>query len=516
MSGKVPPSLVIRDTYANIVALSGLPENTRAFATDLGRDVFYQSGSWTVGISNKRVITEQLRQTESVKLNPRRNALIAAPLWASGTAYTQGCIRQHSSGNLMLCITSGTSGGSEPAFSSDASMTDNTAAWWSMGQYTGVITGHEVPTITHQSTNPSGMSSYNFNASTVNQAKVLSITCPLWVDVSSTTTNSYLFNTGSSSNHDGLGAGKAAPNKVIAFQTESKSVAISRYNVAGERIRVYVDDILVEEGPSDFIAGSPSHMVVQFTGRRLRKWRIEMNGSQNLKGIWIDSQCTLLPDSIDNCLIAAWYSDSYGQTVSPTDNVQKFLSLSSLIARGLGYRYCLDYTSGGTGYITNASVGGALNVNSLIDTVSTTVDTRVAHVFCAHGYNDVITAGLSVSDVVNAAEAVWQKMLVKYPAAVVSVIGPWSASTGPSATITGLDSALAARVTSVANPRIIYTSGAVVSGTGKSSSLAGSGNSDYYTGPDGTHPTRTGVRYISERIIDDIHSKIVRLTNLLP
>jgi len=92
----------------------------------------------------------------SLSYIPQKAPLIRAPLWAITTAYVLRDIVRHSNGQLMICVAAGTSGGSEPTFSSTALMSgDGTCSWAAMGKESKVNTdGYPVPTIARSGTAP--------------------------------------------------------------------------------------------------------------------------------------------------------------------------------------------------------------------------------------------------------------------------------------------------------------------------------------------------------------------------
>ncbi len=95
-----------------------------------------------------------------------KKPLIRAPLWVALTAYAVQKVVRHSNGQLMVCAVAGTSGSSEPTFSSTALMAaDGTVSWAALGRASQVnVDGYPVPTITRSATAPAGSTVRRFFA----------------------------------------------------------------------------------------------------------------------------------------------------------------------------------------------------------------------------------------------------------------------------------------------------------------------------------------------------------------
>ena len=129
----------------------------------------------------------------------------------------------------------------------------------------------------------------------------------------------------------------------------------------------------------------------------------------------------------------------------------------------------------------------------------------IGYLFFAHGYNDT---ALSQPTITANALAAWQLARQQYPNAFILVFGPWCGSGGPAANTLTTDNTLQSTFTSWADTKSAYASiaqdaaGAWISGTGKWGALTGTGNSDFYTGADGTHPSAPGKEYLIRRIVE--------------
>ena len=456
------------------------------------------SGSLAV-ISNSGVSTK-LPSRKAVQAENQKGALIQAPAWSTFASATvaQYTTCRHSNGELLWCVTAGTAGAAEPTFSATTTITDGTVTWVPLGMRTKLNSdGYPVPTVT-ATTTITGLTETQLYA---NQGKVLSITCPNWVNYASVSSQAWAFNDGGAANSQGIGVGLHGYNRVTEFRTDAPKVGIGVWNAAGNRFRVYVDGYLMEENPTAFISGNPSFIVIDFNGARaIRTIRIEQPAAINLRSIAIDSQSQFFPVKQSGPL-GVWLSDSYGGTISTyTDSAPDYLS--ERVAKRLGIKYLRNYHLGGTGYVSVGSfttVGNVLALNPPAD------GSNVGYVFFGHGYNDT---ALSQSTIAANALAAWQLARQQYPNAFIVVFGPWIGSTGPGVNTLTTDTTLQTTFTTWADPKSAFislaqdSSGSWVSGTGKWGSTTGAGNSDYYTGADGTHPSAPGKEYLIRRLVE--------------
>lgn len=440
------------------------------------------------------------RMRNEAKAEAKKGALIQAPLWSAfaSAAVTQQTTCRHSNGELLWCVTAGNAGSAEPTFSATAAITDGTVTWVPLGIRTKLNNdGYPVPTVT-ATTTITGLTPTLLYS---NQSKVLSLTCPFWLDGSGVTSKAYAFNDGGATDSQGLGVGLHGYNRVTEFRTDAPKFAVGHWNLGGNRFRIYVDGYLLEENPTVTIAGNPAYIVVDFNGvRAIRTVRIEQPSAGNLRSIAIDSQSQFFPVQ-QSGNIGLWLSDSYGGTISTySDQAPDYLS--ERVARRLGIKYLRNYHLGGTGYV---SANTFKNVPDLLDLNPPTDGANVGYVFFAHGYNDT---ALSQSAIAANALAAWKLARQQYPNAFILVFGPWVGAGGPSANTIATDTTIKTAFTSWADTKSAYASiaqdadGAWISGTGKWGALTGTGNSDFYTGADGVHPSAPGKEYLIRRIVD--------------
>jgi len=448
----------------------------------------------------KSGVATSVPSRKAAQADAQKGALIQAPAWSTfaSAAVVQYTICRHSNGELLWCVTAGTAGAAEPTFSATAAIADNTVTWVPLGVRTKLNNdGYPVPTVT-ATTTITGLTPTLLYS---NQNKVLSLTCPFWLDSSGVTSKAYAFNDGGASDAQGLGVGLRGYNRVTEFRTDAPKFAIGHWNLPGNRFRIYVDGYLLEENPTVTIVGNPAYIVVDFNGvRATRTVRVEQPASTNLRSIAIDSQSQFFPAK-QSGPIGVWLSDSYGGTISSySDQAPDYLS--ERMARRLGIKYLRNYHLGGTGYVapgTTSKVGDVLALNPPAD------GANVGYVLFAHGYNDT---ALSQSTIAANALAAWQLARQQYPNAFILVFGPWVGSGGPSANTLTTDTTLQSTYQSWGDQKSAFVSiaqdatGAWISGTGKWGALTGTGNSDFYTGADGVHPSAPGKEYLIRRIVE--------------
>lgn len=175
-------------------------------------------------------------------------------------------------------------------------------------------------------------------------------------------------------------------------------------------------------------------------------------------------------------------------------------------ARLLGYEDSWNEGIGSTGYITpGTSVVFATRLP--LDVVPHTPDL----LFVWGGYND---NGGDQGALATAASALYAGIRTGLPNAKTIVIGCYSPSGTPGASITNTDNTLRTAAAAAGFPFIspitgnvygpggtlISTTGPWITGTGRVGAPAGNGNADFYVGTDAIHPTDAGHKYIANRV----------------
>lgn len=175
-------------------------------------------------------------------------------------------------------------------------------------------------------------------------------------------------------------------------------------------------------------------------------------------------------------------------------------------ARFLGSNDVWDEARGGTGYITAGAYATLANRVSA-DVIAWTPNRLVVWA----GYND--NTG-SQSAIATAATSLYSTIKAGLPSCEVYVIGCWSPTGSPAASITNTDTTLRTAAAGAGYPFIspitgscydstgtlVATHGAWITGTGRVGATTGSGNADIYIGTDAVHPTDAGHVYLARRI----------------
>lgn len=172
----------------------------------------------------------------------------------------------------------------------------------------------------------------------------------------------------------------------------------------------------------------------------------------------------------------------------------------------LGYDNCWNEARGGTGYITAGSYATLAN-RVATDVIANTPTKLIVWA----GYND---SGGSQPSISTAAASLYSTLKAGLPSAAIYVIGCWSPTGSPGASLTNTDATLRAAAAAASLPFIspitgacysasgalMATHGAWITGTGRAGATTGTGNADTYIGTDAIHPTDAGHAYLAKRI----------------
>ncbi|MFE3578699.1 SGNH/GDSL hydrolase family protein [Streptomyces vinaceus] len=175
-------------------------------------------------------------------------------------------------------------------------------------------------------------------------------------------------------------------------------------------------------------------------------------------------------------------------------------------ARYLGSTDYWNEARGGTGYITAGSYATLAN-RVAADVIANSPSRLVVWA----GYND---SGGSQGSIGTAAASLYAAIRAGLPACDVVVIGCWSPSGSPGASLTNTDATLRTAAAGAGYPfvspitgsiynatgTLVATHGGWITGTGRVGATTGSGNADGYIGTDGVHPTDAGHVYLARRI----------------
>ncbi|MFG2532816.1 GDSL-type esterase/lipase family protein [Streptomyces sp. NPDC048516] len=166
-------------------------------------------------------------------------------------------------------------------------------------------------------------------------------------------------------------------------------------------------------------------------------------------------------------------------------------------ARLLGSTDAWDQGRGGTGYITPGSYATFAD-RLAADVVAWAPDRLVVW----GGYND---NGGSQSAIGTAAASLFSAIKTGLPNCQVLVLGCWSPTASPGASITNTDTTLRTAAANAGFPFVSPITGAVYDAAGTLLATHGgfitSGNAAAYVGGDAVHPTDAGHVYLSRRIV---------------
>ncbi len=461
---------------------------------------------------------QRLRRLADVAVN--NNPLFNTPLerppaWVNGTAYQQFSTVTNG-GNQYVCSLAGTSAGSGgPSGTGVSPITDNTATWYYYGPanpatndafapaVTNVTGGTTVSGLTNKYSVGNGLAGVFYFGGTGNA-----------VTISPGANAQYQFwQTSVVSGGNGpVGTESGQAGWSVTFYTDAPKFAIGTY--AGVP-QIVVDGQFIQRGGfPESAAGNPSWQVVDYTSvwppRKARRVTLISAFAVKFSGVCVDTLSNVWsPPVFDavRCVVVGDSISSGGGTSYPSLPGGLWPAQLSL---ALNWFDVINCSSGGTGYIANNTGVGYSFINRLTDVTKLSPSPDIVMVF--GGIND---EGSGAGAIQAAALAYFQALRTALPSAVVVVLGAYPAATGPSVTRLATEAALLAAFNSWADSNSYFIpvsndpNGSWITGTGNVGSQNGSGNSDVYTGTDGTHPTQSGGDYIAQRIATAIRNLVL-------
>ena len=471
-------------------------------------------------------------------------ALIQAPAWAASTAYngsTPSFVVRLPAGQLVGLIGTGTSGASAPTFNGASPMSDNTVTWGSIGRISRLATGREVPTIAVSTTAPTGTTAQGVLPAVTgfvcNGYPGMLINVPNGIAAYSQYGNgqasSYpgFYINGSSGLTQGIAGLKGVPvGGFYEFISDAPVIGLNYGNGQTTSGYLWVGDIdgrnmcLVEEGDSVPAGANPYWRNYTWPGgRQLRRYRVESSGSNSYQSpaisqIAVSGQDLIYPAPNDG-LRGVFITDSFVTTQAPNITGVSFGQLLGQMAlRMAGVRYPICVSQSGAGYVAGSSTWQGANATVPIPALfqnnafnpavalsgatvyGTPQQIQPDVVVFAAGYNDNSSPAATIT--ANALYS-FQQARVTWPNALIIVFGPAPGPhNGSQAYVeTAINNAYSqwADANSAWFPVYGDPAGPWVTGTGFVSSGTGTGNSDFYTGNDGTHPAAWGHQYYSRR-----------------
>ena len=476
-----------------------------------------QTGSgWRVGLDLTRVQRRLMRQ--GAKAAALRKPANQATVWASATAYAASDVVRLSGGQLDICSTAGTSGASEPSFSSTAAITDNTVTWQALNETTQTAEAGAPAVVV---ADVSGTSALAVQRNFLSDASsFLQPTAPNVEAVSgsgaNTRTRAWSIVDGST-NDNGYGAnGRMGKYRTIEFETAADVIEIGYFaTTAGfphERLRVWVNDYPVSEAPlvPGAAGGSRFFRLTITAPARTRRVRIAAYGSMLLSYVAVGTGYTITPPAQRSPLMA-WLSDSFFDTESPSV-LSAHYELGVQVAQKTGFPHCASWGLGGTSYALDSSGRKAVQTLVTLNTLATFAPDVVA---VCHGYN-AANNGVTPATEVAAARASWSAIRAQAAEAPLLVVGTWYRQPSYTAQHDALQAALKAEFLQMGDENSVFIDphdGSITRGDGSIIRQPGaawfnSSNVSWAFPPtggafDGFHPSTPGVNYVLEPALVD-------------
>jgi len=441
-----------------------------------------------------------------------REAMNRATLWATGQTIVQTDVRRLSTGQLIIAGTGGTTGASEPAFSSTAAMADNTVTWWPLNETSQAAPAGITTATFADNLGISGKTVvYNILA---NPSLFARPSAPNlnYVNGSGNTTRANSWAVVESPSQDnGFGSnGRQGKWATYEFVTASPNIDIGYMSIitgaVNERLSIWIDGRPLSEAP--IAMGNPigqnRFVSVALSGpARKRNIRIGTFGPNLLSYVALDNGFTVeAPPRRD--LTMFWASDSFGDTESPSVSSANY-DTAIKVSQALGFPHVINVGIGGTSYSRdNGSRYSYRKVLANNDLTALAPDVA----FIGHGFNAPNNAVNQSTEVAAALEC-WALTRADLLLAPIIVCGTWYRVPAFTAGHDSLQEALKAAFLSWADPNSAFIDphdGSVTLGDGSvvlqpSSAWFNSANVSWALPPtgggfDGFHPSPAGRAYV--------------------
>lgn len=464
------------------------------------------------------------QEAKSAALNAPSNQ---AAVWAPATAYDASDVVRLSSGQLIIASTGGTSGASEPSFSSTSAIPDNTVIWQTLNESTQ---SGDAATPTVVVADVPGVSSlpvqrnFSLDAASFSQPSAPNVEAVAGSGAN-TRTRAWTIADGST-NNNGFGTnGRSGRYRTIEFETEGDVIEIGYFaTTAGfphERMRIWVNDHPVSEAPlvPGAAGGSRFFRLSVTTPERTRRVRIAAFGTMLLSYVAVDAGNTITPPAQRSPLMA-FVSDSFFDTESPS-LMSAHHDLGVKVAQKTGFPHCASWSLGGTSYSLDSSGRKALQTLLTLNSLSPFLPDAVV---IGHGTN---AANYGVTPAIEsaAAQASWRAIRSQAPGTPIVVIGTWYLHPSFVAQQTAMQVALKAEFLSWRDPNSVFVDphdGSITLGNGsivRSSAAAwlNPSNVSWAFPPtggvhDGFHPSPPGVHHVLvPALVDSIDAALTAL-----
>jgi hypothetical protein len=401
-------------------------------------------------------------------------ALIAPSSWTANTYYSQGQVVLNGSNQYMVYNNpGGTSGsGTGPSGTGAAPIADAGITWYYYGKPLSTTTSSSAPVITNATAAPSALS--QFYGTTAEASN-------------------FAFTGGKVGPISGSEAVQIVPSPEgsMSFVTDAPQLTIEAVGQHAAQIIVDGRNVIVGGNPELVINGN-AYLTLDFTsagGRKSRTITWLNWGGLRFSGVAVDPASTVsapLPAfKIRACL--------FGDSIAVGGNGFPLIAedfWSQRVGEMLGWSDVWNLAQGGTGYVNPGPSGSS----TFVELASEATSNGCNLVLFWGGLNDAYYAD---SQIQSAALKTFQSIRAGLPNAPIVVFGLYPASSGPSATVIGVENAIHAAVTQFDDPLTYFVpvstdpAGPWVYGTGTVVNPAGNGNADICVSNDGAHPTET-------------------------
>lgn len=315
------------------------------------------------------------------------------------------------------------------------------------------------------------------------------------------------------------GSGKTQYGQRIRFQHFGTKFDFLTYGTA--RWRLIVNGQYASRSFLTSSAGptaNPSYNHVVFSSIGIRNIEIELDGGTPFGGVNCEPTGYIEQPGFDDALRMIVVGDSFtvGQLSSAFHN-----SWTQILARKLGIADVIANGLGGTGLINAGSVwNAAAHITDITDASPDIIG-------LAMGFNDQASSTAAIQ----AAATSWIASVRalnagQFANTPIFVFGPWSGSTGPSATMIGVENAIAAAVAAARSagdssiwflPNCTALTRPPIYGTGWVGGENGTGSSDLLTSNTDattTHPNDLGHEVLASYFNNVIRSIVLRSNSI--
>ncbi|UPT93901.1 hypothetical protein J4G48_0031825 [Bradyrhizobium barranii subsp. apii] len=297
------------------------------------------------------------------------------------------------------------------------------------------------------------------------------------------------------------------------LMTDASVIEFAIWINNARKVMFQVDGQYVDfAGSAGLGSSAVNYFKLTFASGKARRIRVLMstlpNAVTTLTSIRTNALASIWKPSQKDVLRLAWGGDSYGEgfntsgTIFPVPNA----AWPILTAELLGIRDCRQLSVASTGYLADGGTRSKLRDQIPRWAPHAPFDLLVL----SHGFNDQAFATSAIT-----AEVLYDLQLLRasYPDVPIVVLGAQPGNRGPNATTLAVEAAIAAGVTSFADPLCAFAPVSTdtppwISGTGYNGATNGSGNSDLYIDTDNVHQSLAGAEFEAFRTATAIRNAL--------